>query len=82
MKPRVALVNIHEPKRRGFAIYALPNGVYQAARYIRPGELVNRRFFTLDDCYAFLQKNEHSIIPDTLERSMHLPSVFYETVGQ
>jgi len=77
MKPRIALVNIHEPKRRGFAIYALPNGVYQAARYIRPGELVNRRFFTLDDCYAFLKKNEHHIMPDVLEKSIHLPASAY-----
>jgi hypothetical protein len=77
MKPRIALVNIHEPPRRGFTIYALPNGVYQAARYIRPGELINRRFFTLEDCYAFLHKHENHIVPDELEKSIHLPASAY-----
>ena len=84
MKPRVALINLYQPPRKGFTIYPLPNGVYQALRYIRPGQVINRRFFSVEECYDFLKKHEHEIIPDPLERSIHLPASAYacETAGQ
>ena len=76
---RVSLINIHEPKRVGFKIYPLPNGIYQAVRYIHPGQTINRRFFTLEECYNFLKKHEHAIIPDVLDKSIHLPESAYCT---
>jgi len=64
MRPLVK--NIYTPPRRGFAIYDLGQGRYNAQRVIK-NNTITRRFFTIEDCYTFLEKHAVEIIPDPLE---------------
>jgi len=71
MKPSITrsrpyVKNIYTPPRRGFAIYDLGQGRYNAQRVIK-NNTITRRFFTIEDCYTFLEKHAVEIIPDPLE---------------
>ena len=72
MRKRVRVEeNVYEPTTKGFFIYKYAD-CYKASRRISTGNTISRTFFTLDDCYIFLKKHEHAIIPDHLEISVHL----------
>ena len=63
------LTNIYEPPTRGFRLYDFGNGRFQACRSIKK-DTVTRTFFTLEDCYKFLEKHKDAIIPDEIDMSL------------
>lgn len=69
---RSVLNNIYQPATKGYFIYDYGDGRLQATRMIGTGNSITRTFFTLENCYAFLKKHEHYIIPDEIEVSIHL----------
>ena len=64
--------NLYEPKRPGFTIYKLAGDRYQALRRISQYNTKSKHCFTLEEAYAFLKRNEEAIIPDIIEKSVHL----------
>lgn len=69
---RSVLNNIYQPVTKGYFIYDYGDGRLQASRMIGAGNSITRTFFTLEDCYTFLEKHRYQIIPDILEVSIHL----------
>jgi hypothetical protein len=68
MKPSITrsrpyVKNIYYPPRRGFAIYDIGRGRYTATRVIKKDSIA-KRCFTIEDCYAFLEKHAVEIVPD------------------
>jgi hypothetical protein len=72
MRKRVKVEeNIYHPPTKGFVIYKYVD-CYKASRRIGAWNTISRTFFSLEDCYAFLEKHKYEIIPDELEVSVHL----------
>ena len=73
------LRNLYEPRTSGFRIYDFGNNTYAAFRTIEK-TTITRVFSTLEECYAFLKKNEQSILPETEASDQDSPLASWQNV--